>query len=63
VLVPARQGEESRPAFAAPTGKPIEEAKKSVEQSPMRPASVTTAAGWTIQLHAFLFGTPADFLI
>jgi hypothetical protein len=29
----------------------------------MRPASFTTAAGWTIQQHTFLFGTPADFLI
>jgi len=56
-------GKESLPAFAAPTGKPIENAKNPVEQSPMRPASVTTAAGWTIQQHTFLFGTPADFLI
>ncbi|MGD0000005.1 MAG: hypothetical protein ABSE21_07885 [Bryobacteraceae bacterium] len=62
MLVPTSPDEESRAALGATAGEPIENAKKSVEYSPMRAASVTTSAGWTIQPHDFLFGRNASFL-
>jgi hypothetical protein len=63
VLVPTSPDEKPRAALGAGAGEPIENAKKSVEHSPMRAASVTTSTGWTIQLHAFLFGHASGFMI